>query len=101
MSKTMLALLAMLTMLMLLPSVSADHEASHECTEQDPCNDDDTGCDGLLAVKCSYDNHGACYAGEGDDGEPSRFCRHDTRQCLVTVDDHCYWHGSFEPRLFR
>lgn len=101
MSKTTTALLAMLTMLTLLPSVSADHNASHECTEADPCNDNDTGCEAFLGVSCTYDAHSQCTSGEGSDGTNSKFCRHDTRDCMVTFDDHCYWHGSFQPRLFR
>ncbi len=75
-------------------NASADH-GYHECTEEDPCDNSwNPGCDGSVDVDCGYDGHYNCYYGFNEDGENSKFCKHESKNCLVNVLDWCHLQGE-------
>lgn len=94
-----LPILAALALVAFLPTASADH-GYHECTEEDPCdNRGNQGCDGAtLAVDCTYESHGGCYSSINEEGQQAMYCRHDSKNCLISVDNYCQMHGSIDYR---
>lgn len=95
-TNTILVMLSMaMAALVLAPTASADH-GSHECTDEDPCdNMNNKGCDPLISVGgCTYEGHSNCYYGRGADGQQATYCYHYSKDCLVNLVADCHVHGS-------
>lgn len=93
---TALVLTSLLTaILALTPTASADH-GWHSCyDEEDPCDDKGTrGCDGLIAVQCTYSQDINCK--QADTQPHDKACYHKEYECILSFDGQCQLH-QFGP----
>lgn len=77
--------LALMLLIAAVPTVAAEEEEV-PCDANGCATDDDRGCDGLIAVDCTYDYHGNCqYKGPTD----RVYCTRYTQDCWVSVNGIC------------